>query len=135
MVYTKPLPAYDNVNRKYWESAREHVLVIQQCQDCGNLMFPPAGVCSSCLSENLGWKKASGKGRVWSFNIFHQVYWASFKEEVPYNVVWVELEEGPMMISKMVGIKNEDIRVDMPVEVDFEDITDEWTLPVFKSAE
>jgi hypothetical protein len=134
MAYMKPTPAYDNVNRKYWESAKEHKFVIQKCQDCGTMMFPPAGVCRNCLSENLAWVESNGRGKVWSFNVFHQLYWAAFKEEVPYNVVWVELEEGLMIISKMVGIKNEDIRVDMPVKVDFEDITEEWTLPVFRPA-
>ena len=134
MVYIKPLPAYDNVNRPYWDAAKAHEFVLQKCLDCGNIQFPPAGVCSNCLSDNLGWVKASGRGKVWSFNVFHQVYWPAFKDEVPYNVAWIELEEGPMIISHLVGIKNEDIQVDMPVVVVFDDITEEWTLPKFKPA-
>ena len=134
MAYIKPLPAYDNVNRPYWDAAKEHEFVLQKCEDCGHVQFPPAGVCSNCLSDKVGWTRASGRGRVWSFNVFHQVYWESFRDEVPYNVAWVELEEGPMIISNLVDIKNEDIRVDMPVEVAFEDITEEWTLPKFKPA-
>ncbi len=134
MEYTKPLPAYDNVNRRYWDAAKGHEFVLQKCAECGNVQFPPAGVCSKCLSDNLEWVRASGKGRVWSFNVFHQVYWESFRSEVPYNVAWIELQEGPMIISNLVGIKNEDIRVDMPVEVVFEDITEDWTLPKFRPA-
>jgi uncharacterized protein len=135
MAYTKPLPAYDVNNKQYWDAAKAHKLVLQKCQDCGNIQHAPAGMCSNCLSENLEWITASGKGKVWSFNVFHQVYWPSFKESVPYNVVYVELEEGPMMISSLEGIRNEDIKMDMAVEVTFDDITEEWTLPRFKPAE
>lgn len=134
MAYTKPLPEFDSYNRPYWEAAKRHELVMQYCKDCGHYQFPPSSLCQQCLGENIGFKKVSGRGKIWSFNVFHQRYWTSFGEDIPYNTIWVQLDEGPFMISNLVGVKNEDIKVDMAVEVIFDDITEEWTLPKFKVA-
>ena len=76
----------------------------------------------------------SGMGKVWSFTIFHQLYFKSFAQELPYNVAFVELQEGPKLMSNIVGCSNEEIRCDMPVQVTFNDVTDDITLPKFTPA-
>jgi hypothetical protein len=130
--YQKPLPEINDENRPYWEAARRHELVLQKCLDCGQFRFPPARVCPRCLSMNDEWARVSGQGRVYTWTVFHQVYHPAFKDDVPYNVAVIRLDEGPQLISNIVNCKNEDIQMDMPVEVVFDDVTDEVTLPKFR---
>jgi hypothetical protein len=82
---------------------------------------------------NSEWVRVSGRGRVYTWVVIHQRYHPGFAGELPYNVAIVELEEGPRLITNIVGCKNEDLRIGMEVEVIFDDATDEITLPKFKS--
>jgi uncharacterized OB-fold protein len=83
------------------------------------------------LSGDDEWVPVSGKGEVYSFNVMHQVYHPAFAERVPYAVVLVKLAEGPKMTSNLVGVEPHQIKIGMPVEVVFEQLTDEVTLPKF----
>lgn len=130
--YKKPLPIITDVNRPFWEAAKRHELRVPKCRECGNIHFPPGGMCPKCLSVDLDWVKLSGKGKVWSWVVFHQVFFKSFADDAPYNVAFVELDEGPVMITNLVKIRNEDIKLGMPVKVVFEDVTDTITLPKFE---
>ena len=81
---------------------------------------------------NAEWSSVSGRGRVYTWTIFHQLYHPGFQNDVPYNVAVIKLDEGPQLVSNVVGCRNEDIKLDMPVEVVFDDVTDEVTLPKFR---
>ena len=128
----KPLPRIDEVSRPYWEAAKRHELFLQQCQECGNYRYPPGETCPSCLSDRLEWNKASGRASVYTWTVFHQVYHPAFEKDVPYAVVAVELDEGPRLITNLVDCKVEAINIGMPVEVVFDDVTEEITLPKFR---
>ncbi len=132
--YTKPIPTPSEDSVPYWKGTKQHKLMMQLCRDCPSYWFPPAEVCSECTSDAYDWKAVSGKGRVFSFVIYHRAYHPGFKEELPYVVAVIELDEGPRMLSNVIGCKPEEVRCDMPVEVVFEDITDEMTLPKFRPA-
>jgi uncharacterized OB-fold protein len=80
----------------------------------------------------MEWVKAKGTGKVYTFVVYHMAYHPSWKNYIPYNVAWVELDEGPLVMTNIVGCKNEEIKVGMPVQVTFDDITKEVTLPKFK---
>ena len=129
--YEKPKPVIDMASEPFWEAAGRHELIIQKCGDCGHKVFPPNSVCTNCLSSNLGWIELSGKGKVWSFVIFHQKYYEGFAKETPYNVAVVETDEGIKMTTNLVGIDNEEIRIGMPVSVFFDDVADDLTLVKF----
>lgn len=132
--YAKPLPAADEESEPFFQGAREGKLMIMRCKRCGAYRFPSRDRCDVCWSTDTEWVQASGKGTVYTFGIMHQLYHPGFKEEIPYNVVVVELEEGPRTYSNLVGVANDQIRVGMPVEVTFERISDEISLPKFKPA-
>ncbi len=132
--YAKPIPTPSEDSRPYWEAAKNHQLKLQQCRACNAFRFPPAEVCSECTSDAYDWNPVSGKGRVFSFVIYHRAYHPGFQGEIPYVVGVIELDEGPRMLSNVVGCKPEEVRCDMPVEVAFEDITDEMSLPKFQPA-
>jgi len=112
-------------------SAKRHELSLQRCQDCGHFRLP-SPICPNCLSMNSDWVRASGRGKVYTWVLIYQRYHPAFAEDIPYNVTMVELEEGPRLITNIVDCRDEDIRLGMEVEVVFEDVTDEVTLPKFK---
>ncbi len=133
--YKKPIPAITPEMRPFFDAAKRHELVVQRCAGCGTHRFPAREICSHCLSREVEWVKVSGAGEVFSFNIMHQVYHPGFAADVPYAVVVVKLAEGAKMTSSLVGVKPHDIRIGMPVQVVFEDISDEVTLPKFAPAQ
>lgn len=134
MAYDKPRPNAGLVSEPYWEAAKEHRLTAQKCQQCGKLWAPPTAACENCLSGDLEWIELSGKGKVWSFIIMHQLYYPGFADDIPYNIAVIRSDEGPKFVTNLVGIENDQIRVDMPVEVTFDDIDEDLTLPKWKPA-
>lgn len=130
--YQKPLPFVSEVNRPYWDAARRHELVLQRCQECGHYRYPPGDTCPRCLSDRLAWVKVSGRGSIYTWVVFHQVYHQAFANDAPYAVVVVQLEEGARLVTNLVDCKTEDIEIGMPVEAVFDDVTEEITLPKFR---
>jgi len=128
----KPLPELTPEMAPFWEAARRRQLVVQRCTGCGTLRFPARDICSRCLSRDAAWTPVSGRGVVFSFAVMHQVYHPGFADAVPYAVVVVELEEGARLLSNLVDSPVADVRVGMPVEVVFEDVSPTVTLPKFR---
>jgi len=133
--YKKPLPVVTELSQPFWEASRRHELCLQRCGSCGAFRYPPAVLCPECLSEEVAWKRVSGRGKVFSFVVFHRLYHPAFEADLPYTVALVELEEGPRLISNIVSCPPARVACDMPVEVVFEDVTGEVTLPKFKPRE
>ncbi len=136
--YKKPFPTIDEDSLPFWEAARQHKLVIQKCKNCGAFHFT-ASYCIKCeagltspWAENMEWVEASGLGKVHTFTIAHQPFNPAFKEDVPYNIAVIELDEGPWMYSNIVDCKNEDIKVGMRVKVCFEDVAGDTSIPHWK---
>ena len=125
-----PMPPILWENTGFWEGIKRHELVFQRCRDCGAWLHPPRPACPKCRSLEKEWAPSSGKGTVYSFVTYLESPSPSFK--APYSVVLVELEEGVRLVSNMVDIKPEEIYIGMPVEVIFDDIAEELTLPKFR---
>ena len=130
--YTKPLPRPTGVSQEFWEGARRHELRLQRCTGCGEHVFYPRVVCPSCLGDGLEWVTASGQGKVYSHTVVRRAMNPSFRPDVPYVYAIVELEEGPRMATNIVECSPDDVKVDMPVEVVFDDVTEKRTLVKFK---
>ncbi len=133
--YMKPVPMPDQVTAKFWDAAKEGKLLLQQCADCGAIQSFPQTQCRDCMSENVEWIESAGTGKIYSFTIVHRPPTALFDEDAPYAVALVELDEGVRMMSNIVGIRPDDVRVDMPVEVVFDEITPTVSLPKFRPTE
>jgi uncharacterized protein len=116
----KPLPEADEASQPFFDGAMEGRLMLMRCTACGAYRFPSRKHCDVCLSPNVEWTAASGRGTVYSFGVMHQKYHPGFFPEIPYNLALIELQEGPRMVSNVVGTENAKIRVGMPVMVDFE---------------
>jgi uncharacterized OB-fold protein len=130
----KPLPRVTPELEPFFAAARRHELVVQRCARCGLLRFPPRELCSRCWSRDAEWTPVSGRGEVYSFYWMHQVYHPGFAADVPYAVVVVRLEEGPHLVSNVVGCSREQLRVGMPVAATFVDAGDGVVLPKFRPA-
>jgi len=126
----KPRPAPESL--PYWEAAKEHRLALPRCDDCEQFWFPPSRTCPHCLSMNFAFKTVSGRGKVFSFVTFHRVYRPAFAEDVPYVVALVELDEGPRLLTNILGVSPDDVRCEMPVEVVFDDYDVDVSIPKFK---
>lgn len=132
MANAKPVPVPSEESKPYWEAARRRELKLQRCLDCGAFRFPPSVLCPECSSRSAEWAAVSGRGKVYSYVVFHRAYHPAFAGDLPYAVACVELEEGPRLLSNITGVAPEKIRCDMPVEVVFEPVTEEVTLPKFR---
>ena len=131
-AYSKPLPIVNEENRGHWDAARSGEFRLQRCLDCNFIRYPIAPVCPQCLSTRAEWAHLSGRGVVGSWVVFHKAYWPGFKPDLPFVVAQIELEEGPRYTSNLLGIAPADVRIGMPVEVVFEAVTDQITLPKFR---
>jgi uncharacterized OB-fold protein len=129
---SKPRPRVTPDNRPFWDGCRQHRLLLPWCTACSVAFLPPSPVCPHCLGESIEWRAASGRATVSSFVVVHQKWFPAFDADIPYNVVQVELEEGPRLTSALVGVQEADIRVGMPVTVVFEDLDEHTTLPRFR---
>lgn len=127
-----PLPQIDDRNRPFFAGAQEHRLLIQRCTRCDTLQSPGRFACTECGSDALEWVESTGRGTVFTYVIMHQKYHPAFENDIPYNVAVIELEEGPRLVSNVVDVEPEEIEVGMDVDVMFEPITDEVTLPRFR---
>jgi len=130
--YAKPLPTITEEGKPYWEGCKRHEFLLQRCNDCNKFQFPHRTICSHCSSFNVKSVRGSGKGVVYSFTTVYRPPTGGFELDVPYTVAIIELDEGPRMMSNVVGCKPEDVRIGMRVGVIFEDVTEEITLPKFK---
>ncbi len=128
----KPLPRIDEESRGYWEGLARHELWLQRCGACGRLRFPPRAVCPSCLASAITWVRASGRGTVYTFTVTYQNHAPGFRDELPYVLAIVELEEGPRLMTNVVGCAPDAVRIGMPVEIVYDEVTPEVTLAKFR---
>ena len=127
-------PTISDVNRPFWDGCRRGQLLLQRCSHCARLRYPASQVCPDCLGSEAQWQSMSGRGKVFSFVVFHRAYDPAWEGKVPYNVALVELDEGLIMLSNVVDVDNAKLAVDFPVTVAFEAVDDELSIPVFKPA-
>ncbi|HLF09188.1 MAG TPA: Zn-ribbon domain-containing OB-fold protein [Dehalococcoidia bacterium] len=127
--------------KPFWDAAKRGELWIKRCKDCGQHHYYPRVVCPNCFSRNVEWVKSSGKGSLYTYNI--NVRTAPGWENNPnYIIALVTLEEGPRIMSNLVNIPFDQdpvkmaqhIQVGMPVEVTFEELSEEISVPRFKPA-
>ncbi|MBR0754419.1 Zn-ribbon domain-containing OB-fold protein [Bradyrhizobium jicamae] len=131
MPQSRPLPEPTPETLPFWEAARKNELHLQRCADgCGKAYFPPRRFCPRCGSRNTEWFRASGRATLYSYVISHRPA-PGFAP--PYAIAVVELDEGPRMMTNIVGCEQtqDALRLDMPLTVVFAQQSDTITLPFF----
>lgn len=128
----RPLPKPTADTQPYWDAAKEGRLTIQRCTACGEPQFYPRGFCVSCLSDDLEWIEASGHGSIYTFTVCHIPGHPSMADQVPYAIAMITLDEGVRMLAQIVKSDLEQVAVGAHVDVVFEPISPDFTLPQFK---
>ncbi|MFQ5415877.1 MAG: Zn-ribbon domain-containing OB-fold protein [Myxococcota bacterium] len=123
-----PLPSPDALTAPFWDACRNGRLEVSACEDCGHCFLPPGPCCPRCWSTQLAPQPVSGRGRVESFAVYRRTYHPGMP--APYVVALIELEEGPRLVSNVVGCAPEEVAIEMPVVVRFERVG-EFVLPRF----
>jgi uncharacterized OB-fold protein len=133
-AYTKPLPDTDDpVSVPFWEGTKAQKLIMPRCRRCSSSFWPPRINCPECLSFELDWVEVRPTGTLYSYTTYHRAFDPRFKEDIPYSVGFIELDDGVRMIGTMVG-QPDDLVVDGPVRAVFDAVTPEVTLVKWEMA-
>src|SRR5262245_43859835 len=127
-----PVPVLNFDNQGFWDGCRRHELRLQRCRRCGTWRHQPRPMCPQCRSPEYEWARASGRGTLYSFTVVHAPTLPAFAARIPYNVAVVQLEEGPFLVSNIVGCASDQLRIGMAVLVEFEDVSEHLSLPRFR---
>jgi uncharacterized OB-fold protein len=130
-VREKPRPRIGPDSAPFWQGCRAHKLMLPVCAACGKAHLPPGPVCPFCFADAIAWKQASGRGRISTWTMVHKAWFPAFADETPYNVVQVELDEGPRLTSNLIGGRQPEIG--QRVEIMFDDVDAGLTLHRFRA--
>lgn len=133
--YARPIPVADETSAPFYEGAKRHELVLARCGRCGQWRLPSREHCPDCWSTDVRYETASGRGVLYSFAVMHQQLVPGFEDLIPYHFAIVELDEGPRLVTSIVGCPVEALRVGMPVEATYDDVSEETTLIRFRPRE
>ena len=132
----RPLPRTDEFDtREFWAGTKEQVFRYQQCRNCETVIFYARRHCTGCIDGDLEWKTASGRATLYTYSVVRQSYHPFFRNQVPYAVAWIDLEEGPRILSNVVGVADplKEIHIGMPLELEWEE-HETLCIPLFRPA-
>ncbi len=130
----RPLPEPSIDSKPYWDGLREGRLPIQRCADCGTLRHYPRPMCAVCHSMAVEWIEACGRGRLHSWTEVHHPFVPGFRDELPYIMATVELEEGVRLQCQLLEAEAARLALDMPVAIVLREVEDGLTLPFARPA-
>ena len=116
---THPLPYASWESRGWWEGCGRGELVLQRCRTCGTVQHKPRALCAKCLTDTLDHFVASGRATVHTFTVTHQNMVPPFSGQLPYVLAYVELEEGPRVLTNVVGADPAGLSIGQAVVADF----------------
>ena len=119
-ILPNPAPTVTQANAAFWAATAEGRFQLQRCNECDTVLWFPRRHCPSCWTENVSTFDASGKGVIYSFTVIRKGA-MSYKDAGPFVVAYVELAEGPRVMTNIVECDVETVAVGMPVEVVFHD--------------
>ena len=127
----RPAPIADAETEPYWKAAHEGRLIVQRCTVCGAHQLYPRWRCLRCRSQ-VEWVEAAGGGIVYSFTVIRQNFSRSFRHLIPYVVALVDLDEGARLMTNLVGIDPDEVRIGMRVRARFEPVSEDVSIPLFE---
>lgn len=122
----------DTADEVFWQACRENRYLVFQCRTCGRAVWP-AGSCPEHGMAEMRWTPSTGRGRLHTWTVVHQIYGSSFRDP-PANVAVIELDDGPLVHSTVVDAEGR-LEIGMRVRVAFEEIDNGVVLPVFRKDE
>lgn len=131
--YTRPVPKMRGFAAEFYGYCKKHELRFQRCTNCKTWRHIPRDMCAKCGSFGWEWAPSTGKGKLFSWTTAMQPMLPQFADMVPYSPVIVELEEGVRMLSWLTDVEESELKIDLPLQVVFDDVTPEVTLPKFRA--
>ena len=130
----RPLPLADDASEGFWAAARAHRLAIQRCTHCRRWNHAPSLACPGCGSFELAYEDVSGRGTLFSWTAIREAPAPGFRDRLPVIVGMIELAEQPhlLMCANVLGIEERDLKLGLPLMVEFETVNEECTLPQFR---
>lgn len=125
----RPISDPDHCTLEWWNATREGRFLVQRCTSCGHRQHYPRNICTACGGTDLTYEEASGRATVYSHTTVRRAPHPAFTP--PYVVALVRLEEGPLLLTNIVGEAPEAVRCDQPVRLVWEDLPDGRKLPMF----
>jgi uncharacterized OB-fold protein len=132
--YAKPLPEPTPVSQPFWDAAKEHKLMLQRSKKTGRFIYYPRAVSPYGPNDELTWEPLSGRVTFFSFTVARRPPAPLWANDPPYVIAIIALAEGPHLTANILGCAPEDVRIGMPVQASFEDVTPEITLIQFRPA-
>lgn len=132
---SRPLPEIDDLTRPFWDAVQQERLLIQRCGACGAWVWHPRAWCDKCYSADLAWQAVSGLGAVWTYSVVHYAPIPGYADTAPYVLATIRLQEGPQLMTNVVGCDWQAVRVGMPVRVCFEAREGGFRVPQFTPAD
>lgn len=126
----RPLPQTTGADAPFWRALRRREVRVQRCAACGTHRFPATRYCAACRSDAADWVAVAPSGTLETWCVFHRPYFEDLP--VPYTVIQVRLDCGVRLFSNPAGVETGALRIGMPLEAVFEDVTDDVTLLKFK---
>jgi uncharacterized OB-fold protein len=127
-----PVPVTDDDTREFWEGCRKERLMVQRCRDCGHYRYPPRPMCPQCGGLDMNWVQVTGAGTVYSWLVVYHPVHPAVRDKIPYNLVLIELDEGPRIVSNLVGVAPGEIEPGRRVTVVFDHSSTDVSLPKFR---
>ena len=128
------LPLIENENEPFWTAIDEKRLLVGRCGACGQSHYYPRPHCPHCWSDDVEWVDAVGRATLYTWSVVYTNDLPPWPSRVPYIAAVVELEEGPRMMTHIIGAEGSDLAIGMALELDFVDLDDELSIAVFRPA-
>ncbi|PCI45963.1 MAG: DNA-binding protein [Moraxellaceae bacterium] len=122
-----PVPEINEETQHFWDATAEGKLLIKKCADCNEYHYYPRTICPFCMSDNTEWIQSTGKGTVYTYSVMR-------RSPVQYCIAYVTLEEGITMMTNLIDIDLDEIKIGMDVQVAFVDTGEGCALPYFTAA-
>ena len=128
------LPTIDAHSQPYWEAASQGRLLVARCGSCGRAHHYPRPFCPHCWSDDVAAEEASGGATLYTYSTVFMNDLAPFRDRLPYIAAVVDLDEGPRLVTNIVGAEPDQLALGMRLQVDFRALTDDVSVPVFRPA-
>src|SRR5438105_5792377 len=133
---TRPIPVPNEWTKPFWEAAKRGIVELQRCQSCGQFQHPPYATCTRCVATDLRFEPVRGIGTIYAYTIMYHTGDKRFAAAVPYASIIVELDDAPgaLMAGNLLNAEYTEAKVGRRVEIAFEKLNDDITLPQFRLA-
>ena len=122
-----PAPIVNIESKPFWDATAEGKLLLKKCNSCNEFHWYPRSMCPFCHSMDTEWVESTGKGVIYSHSTMRRT-------PVPYCLAYVTLDEGITMMTNLVDIDLDEIKIGMDVQVAFVDTGEGCALPYFTGA-